>query len=87
MAMELERRLQDVRRFYEILADLERRVGGKRALERATGRMDWPQRGVYFFFEPGDVVKLGVDPGFGMRADQLQGIFCIKRITRCFPGR
>jgi len=49
-----EVRLRDIQRFYEILAQLEDAVGGKRRLRNANGRMDWPKRGVYFFFEPGE---------------------------------
>jgi hypothetical protein len=41
-------------RFYRILAALESRLGGARTLAEADGRMGWPQRGVYFFFEPGE---------------------------------
>jgi hypothetical protein len=48
-------RLNDLRRFYEILAALEGKLGGKRLLANCDGRMDWPQRGVYFFFEPGEI--------------------------------
>jgi hypothetical protein len=47
-------RLRHIQRFYEILKALEISVGGKRTLEVAHGRMDWPKRGVYFFFEPGE---------------------------------
>lgn len=46
--------MHNVQRFYEILEGLENSVGGKRTLGRANGHMDWPQRGVYFFFEPGE---------------------------------
>lgn len=49
-----EARLRHIQRFYEILEALEASVGGKRTLETANGRMDWPKRGVYFFFEPGE---------------------------------
>nr|WP_240940450.1 hypothetical protein [Haloarcula argentinensis] len=31
---------------------LEDQVGGKQKLEDCTGYMDWPSRGVYFFFAP-----------------------------------
>lgn len=55
MSTEFESRLQNVCQFYEILENLERAVGGKRMLENASGRMNWPERGVYFFFEPGEV--------------------------------
>ena len=47
-------RAKDLNQFYELLNDLERREGGIRTLETADGRMDWPQRGVYFFFEPSE---------------------------------
>lgn len=47
-------RLNDRRRFYDLLAALERKLGGKRLLANCDGRMDWPPRGVYFFFEPGE---------------------------------
>ena len=49
-----EDRIADTARFYELLARLERRVGGVRTLETCDGRMDWPRRGVYFFFEVGE---------------------------------
>ena len=47
-------RIADTIRFYELLARLERRVGGVRTLETCDGRMEWPRRGVYFFFEEGE---------------------------------
>ncbi len=47
-------RLADTARFYELLADLEARLGGARVLADCSGRMNWPERGVYFFFEPGE---------------------------------
>jgi len=46
------RRLDDLDRFYDLLADLERAVGGMRSLRDCTGYMDWPDRGIYFFFAP-----------------------------------
>jgi len=49
-----ETRLVDVRRFYGLIDVLEERNGGKRTLLTANGRMAWPTRGVYFFFEPGE---------------------------------
>ncbi len=57
-------RFDDVRRLYRVLADLERRVGGKRLLSECDGRSGWPQRGVYFFFEPGETRS---DSGEGPR--------------------
>jgi len=47
-------RLHDIREFYSLLAELEHRAGGMRRLSSCTGRMAWPQRGVYFFFESGE---------------------------------
>ena len=46
-------RRSDLDTFYGLLAELESRVGGRR-LGECHGRMDWPERGVYFFFEPGE---------------------------------
>lgn len=43
-----------VRLFYDLLGELEHRLGGKRKLSACTGRMNWPERGVYFFFEDGE---------------------------------
>lgn len=40
---------------YELLGELARRTGGPRTLGSCTGRDGWPTRGVYFFFEPGEI--------------------------------
>jgi len=53
-------RLNQINRFYEILRDLEDRLGGKRHLADCHGKMNWPQRGVYFFFEPGEKRSSGL---------------------------
>ncbi len=47
-------RIEDTITFYAHLQELERRSGGKHTLSNSNGRMDWPERGVYFFFEPGE---------------------------------
>jgi hypothetical protein len=47
-------RLEDLRRFYALLDELERRLGGKLTLAECHGRMPWPRRGVYVFFEEGE---------------------------------
>ena len=44
----------DTARFYALLAQIEEKVGGRRCLAECHGEMDWPKRGVYFFFEPGE---------------------------------
>ena len=46
--------LEDVKRFYEILGNLERRLGGCRILAECTSSSGWPTRGVYFFMENGE---------------------------------
>ena len=48
------RRVADTACFYDILARLEDKVGGRRTLGECHGRMGWPVRGVYFFFEAGE---------------------------------
>jgi hypothetical protein len=49
-----------VDRLYDLLDALEARVGGARKLKDCTGYMDWPDRGVYFFLEPGET-RAGTD--------------------------
>jgi len=44
-------RLGDLVRFYEIIDSLSEKIGGPRILADCTGRMGWPERGVYFFQE------------------------------------
>ena len=48
-------RVAHLRRFYDILARLEFGYGGVRVLQACSARSEWPQRGVYFFFENGEV--------------------------------
>lgn len=43
-------RREDIDRLYGLLEELEQIVGGKQKLKDCTGYMDWPDRGVYFFF-------------------------------------
>jgi|SRR5690625_5184571 len=45
-------RHSDTDTFYSLLAKLESAVGGTRRLGDCHGRMVWPERGVYFIFEP-----------------------------------
>ena len=47
-------RVAETARFYELLSRLAAGLGGCRRLADCNGRMDWPRRGVYFFFEPGE---------------------------------
>jgi hypothetical protein len=57
-------RLSHLAHFYDLLGQLEKRIGGKRTLETATGRLKWPARGVYFFYERGEE---RADSGIGSR--------------------
>jgi hypothetical protein len=57
-------RRADLIQFYGILSSLEEILGGKRTLAECDGRIVWPSRGVYFFFEPGEVQS---DTGVGPR--------------------
>ena len=47
-------RSADINRFYKLLRQLEKGLGGTRLLAECDGSMDWPERGVYFFMEPGE---------------------------------
>jgi hypothetical protein len=47
---------------YKSLANRDRRAGGRRRLAECDGRMDWPRRGVYFFFEDGEFREDGLTP-------------------------
>lgn len=57
-------RLADLTRFYGILEALEKCIGGARTLADCSGHLDWPERGVYFFLEPGEARS---DTGSGPR--------------------
>jgi len=61
-------RLQDLNRFYRLLDQLKEKVGGERKLADCHGRMDWPDRGIYFFFEPGEIRS---DSGTGLRVVRI----------------
>lgn len=56
--------IDDLKRFYAIMDDLSDRTGGTRLLSACSGRMDWPDRGVYFFQESGET---RTDTGSGPR--------------------
>lgn len=47
-------RTADVASFYSILVRLEPKLGGAKTLGNCSGRIPWPRRGVYFFFEGGE---------------------------------
>ena len=57
-------RLSHLRDFYALLARLEPVCGGSSRLSICNGRMQWPARGVYFFYEPNEKRR---DTGDGLR--------------------
>jgi hypothetical protein len=57
-------RLLHLKTFYASLAALEAKLGKARTLAGCSGRLAWPRRGVYFFFEPGEMRS---DSGGGSR--------------------
>lgn len=48
-------------KFYELIGSAIDRVG-TRILRECHGRMNWPNRGVYFFFESGELRSDGLSP-------------------------
>lgn len=42
-------------RFYDLLDELKEKIGRRHQLGNCHGGMDWPERGVYFFFESGEM--------------------------------
>lgn len=68
----------DLIRLYEALGSLEAILGGKRTLSDSNGRMSWPARGVYFFFEPGEMRS---DTGIGPRVVRV-GTHALKADSR-----
>ena len=61
-------RLSDLIRFYQALSQLENALGGKKRLRECHGKMLWPQRGLYFFFEEGERRS---DSGKGLRVTRV----------------
>jgi len=57
-------RERDLQRFYDLLENLTTRLGGARKLADCSGHDEWPERGVYFFREPGEI---RTDTGDGLR--------------------
>lgn len=59
-----ETRLAHLRAFYAVLDELATVVGGPHTLALSNGRSPWPRRGIYFFFESGEMRS---DSGNGAR--------------------
>lgn len=52
-------RLEDIQKFYNLMQILEEKLRnqkdrGERILSQCEGNMGWPERGICFFFEPGE---------------------------------
>ena len=71
-------RLEHLIRFYSILNQVEQNIGGARRLADCNGRMDWPERGVYFFRESGEN---RAETGTGLRIVRV-GTHALKRGAR-----
>ncbi len=71
-------RLEDIVRFYTLLDRLKQRVGGSRTLANIVNYRDWPNRGVYLFFEPSEVRS---DSGKGPRVVRI-GTHALGKGTR-----
>ena len=69
--------MNSINRFYDILQILENKVGGCRILSECRGDMNWPQKGVYFFFERGEIGN----QGSRMRVVRI-GTHALKRNSR-----
>ncbi len=54
MGLAGEPRATQLDELYSLLDAAANRCGGPRTLAECHGRMEWPRRGVYFFFEPGE---------------------------------
>lgn len=72
------RRRDDIKTFYLLMDDLAERTNGPRYLSNCSGRDNWPERGVYFFFENGE---LRTDSGNGLRVVRV-GTHCISKNSK-----
>jgi len=44
----------DIDFFYKLIEKLEMSYGGKRLASACDGKLSWPQKGIYFFYEPNE---------------------------------
>jgi hypothetical protein len=66
----------DTNCFYELLDELNQRLGGPRMLRECTAHSGWPVNGVYFFFEEGEDRRAGQ----GLRVVRV-GTHALKKTT------
>jgi hypothetical protein len=52
--MKEQLRCEHLLRFYSIVESLDQKIGGARKLADCLIHMNWPKRGVYFFYEEGE---------------------------------
>src|SRR5262245_16678408 len=78
MVMPIDPRLEDLRSFYESLELLAKLVGGTRRLGQCSYSTGWPEHGVYFFFEDGEV---RTNSGSGLRVVRV-GTHAIKPTSK-----
>lgn len=50
----MTKRQEHIEEFYAVLNTLSQKLGAARCLADCHGKMNWPVRGIYFFFEPGE---------------------------------
>jgi hypothetical protein len=56
----MNERSEDLKSFYSLLDELEMICGGRRRLQFSDRTSGWPSRGVYFFFEDGELREDGI---------------------------
>ncbi|EMR74531.1 hypothetical protein MBGDF03_01182, partial [Thermoplasmatales archaeon SCGC AB-540-F20] len=49
----------DVDEFYSIINQLKEKTKGMRLLSHCDGKMNWPKKGIYFFFENNELKNNG----------------------------
>ena len=59
-----DKKIKHIQQFYELLEQMERKIGGKRVLTNSERPISLPDRGVYFFFEQGEKLTMS---GNGLR--------------------
>jgi hypothetical protein len=53
-----QQRCADLIKFYSIMENLKRTIGGVRKLTECSGLMEWPKRGVYFFMRMANIAPI-----------------------------
>jgi hypothetical protein len=77
------KRLEHIVKFYSLLDAHRRNIGGARTLANCSGRMAWPKRGIYFFYEMGEN---RTDTGRGCASSEL-ALMPLKQAPKQNSGR